>query len=496
MKIKEFIMPFLFGLIGIFAFSPFSIKLLIYLSYAYLIHLVLFSKTSTLSKIFAWGIGHWGFGMSWIIVSIYYYGETHILAASLIFMFLIILLSIVFTCPIYLIRKLSKFALFNNIITKTFYVSSFILLIELTKYYFLNGVPWLIPGNIFLDTYFQNIYDYFGVSFASFTIYLLCALLVFNIDNKAIYPIALIIIVSVIPESKVVDDEVNYPVSIIQPSSDPFLKYDDNYSNKIEENLIDLINKTSIDSKLIVLPEAELPYTLQDTRFKNFLNSAPQSKQIVMGAWSFDDFKLYNTVYSSKYGDIYKKRHLVPFGEYIPFFSFLRGLIDFFDLPMSNVEKGPKSQLNIDSVRNNDGNPSNFGGIATPICFDIAFGNTVRKMNKSSLFMINVSNDTWFGRSIGPHHHLSIARIRAIENNRWIIRAANDGYSAIIANNGTIVDYLDKESRGVINSKINNTMKERTFFNKYGYVLPYFIVFLLILWQSYGLYVYFNKKYS
>ena len=92
-------------------------------------------------------------------------------------------------------------------------------MIELTKYHFLNGVPWLIPGNIFLDTYFQNIYDYFGVSFASFTVYLLCALLVFNIDNKAIYPIVLLIIVSVIPESKVVDDEVNYAVSIIQPSS-------------------------------------------------------------------------------------------------------------------------------------------------------------------------------------------------------------------------------------------------------------------------------------
>ena len=71
MKIKKFIMPFLFGLIGIFAFSPFSIKFLIYVSYAYLIHLVLFSKTSTLSKVFAWGVGHWGFGMSWVIVSIY-----------------------------------------------------------------------------------------------------------------------------------------------------------------------------------------------------------------------------------------------------------------------------------------------------------------------------------------------------------------------------------------------------------------------------------------
>ena len=61
------------------------------------------------------------------------------------------------------------------------------------------------------------------------------------------------------------------------------------------------------------------------------------------------------------------------------------------------------------------------------ICFDIAFSNTVRKSNKSSYFMINISNDTWFGESIGPYHHLDITRVRAIENNKWIIRSTNDG---------------------------------------------------------------------
>ena len=207
-----------------------------------------------------------------------------------------------------------------------------------------------------------------------------------------------------------------------------------------------------------------------------------------MGAWSYENSKLYNTVYNAKSGENYKKRHLVPFGEYIPFLGFLRGLIDFFDLPMSNVQKGPKNQKNIDMVIENDDSLFSKGGIASPICFEIAFQNTVRKMNKSSNFMINVSNDTWFGNSIGPYHHLNIARVRAIENNKWIIRATNDGFSAIISNNGTIVDILNKGKTGLINGKINLNSDNRTIFSKYGYVVSYLIVFLIIIFQIYQAY--------
>ena len=109
-------------------------------------------------------------------------------------------------------------------------------------------------------------------------------------------------------------------------------------------------------------------------------------------------------------------------------------------------------------------------------------------MNKSSNFMINVSNDTWFGNSIGPYHHLNIARVRAIENNKWIIRSTNDGFSAIISNNGTIVDILNKGKTGIINSKINLNSDNRTIFSKYGYVVSYLIVFLLIIFQIYQVY--------
>ena len=118
MRIKKYILPFLFGLIGIFAFSPFSIKVLIYVSYAYLIRLILYSKNSVISKVFVWGLGHWGFGMSWLIVSIYYYGETHIIMALIIFLLLVILLTTVFTCPLYLIKKLLKYTYFKSNIIK------------------------------------------------------------------------------------------------------------------------------------------------------------------------------------------------------------------------------------------------------------------------------------------------------------------------------------------------------------------------------------------
>ena len=100
--------------------------------------------------------------------------------------------------------------------------------------------------------------------------------------------------------------------------------------------------------------------------------------------------------------------------------------------------------------------------------------------------MINISNDTWFGDSIGPHHHLEIARIRSIENDKWTIRATNDGYSAFISNNGTIVSYLNKGEVGILEDYID-LRESRSFYNLYGFIFPYVIIFIslkmyMIVW--------------
>ena len=482
MKILNFIIPALFGLIGIFAFAPFSIKFLIFISYGYLIRLLISNNNGVFWKVFCWGLGHWGLGMSWIIVSVYYYGETTIAMSSIIYILLVVILTLIFTSPLLILKSALSFTKINNNFFSVLFISSIFTISEFSRYFFLNGVPWLIPGNIFLDTISQNIYPSFGVTAASFFIYFICALFIVYSNNKIFYVSAAILVISLLPFSPADETKDGIKVSIVQPASDPFLKYDDNYYLKIEDNLNKLIDTVSKDSELVVLPEAELPYSQNSIRFIDFLKNTEISEKIILGAWKYDDAKLYNAIYSPRYNESYKKIHLVPFGEYIPFIEGLRGIINFFDLPMSNVSHGSQLQENIRILDNIP--------ISSPICFDIAFPNTVRKMNKSSLLMINVSNDTWFGNSIGPYHHLSIARVRSIENNRYTIRATNDGISAIISNKGTIVTLLDKGKSGILEGNVK-LIKDSTFYSRNGHlffiILSFIIVlipFLKIIWKK------------
>ena len=482
MKILNFIIPALFGLIGIFAFAPFSIKFLIFISYGYLIRLLISNNNGVFWKVFCWGLGHWGLGMSWIIVSVYYYGETTIAMSSIIYILLVVILTLIFTSPLLILKSALSFTKINNNFFSVLFISSIFAISEFSRYFFLNGVPWLIPGNIFLDTISQNIYPIFGVTAASFFIYFICALFIVYSNNKIFYVSAAILIISLLPFSPADEIKDGIKVSIVQPASDPFLKYEDNYYLKIEDNLNKLIDTVSKDSELVVLPEAELPYSQNSIRFIDFLKNTEISEKIILGVWKYDDAKLYNAIFSPRYNEAYKKIHLVPFGEYIPFIEGLRGIINFFDLPMSNVSHGSQLQENIRILDNIP--------ISSPICFDIAFPNTVRKMNKSSLLMINVSNDTWFGNSIGPYHHLSIARVRSIENNRYTIRATNDGISAIISNKGTIVTLLDKGKSGILEGNVK-LIKNSTFYSRNGHlffiILSFIIVlipFLKIIWKK------------
>ena len=482
MKILNFIIPALFGLIGIFAFAPFSIKFLIFISYGYLIHLLISNNNGVFWKVFCWGLGHWGLGMSWIIVSVYYYGETTIAMSSIIYILLVVILTLIFTSPLLILKSALSFTKINNNFFSVLFISSIFVISEFSRYFFLNGVPWLIPGNIFLDTISQNIYPIFGVTAASFFIYFICALFIVYSNNKISYVSAAILIISLLPFSPADETKDGIKVSIVQPASDPFLKYEDNYYLKIEDNLNKLIDTVSKDSELVVLPEAELPYSQNSIRFIDFLKNTEISEKIILGVWKYEDAKLYNAIFSPRYNEAYKKIHLVPFGEYIPFIEGLRGIINFFDLPMSNVSHGSQLQENIRILDNIP--------ISSPICFDIAFPNTVRKMNKSSLLMINVSNDTWFGNSIGPYHHLSIARVRSIENNRYTIRATNDGISAIISNKGTIVTLLDKGKSGILEGNVK-LIKNSTFYSRNGHlffiILSFIIVlipFLKIIWKK------------
>ncbi len=151
----------------------------------------------------------------------------------------------------------------------------------------------------------------------------------------------------------------------------------------------------------------------------------------------------------------YVKRRLVPFGEYVPLEGVLRGLIEFFDLPMSHAEAGAWRQppLTIGTASAN-----------MAICYEIVYPELVRDPVD---VLLTISNDTWFGASIGPHQHMAIARMRALENGRWLLRATNNGITAIVDADGVIRDRLPQFKAGVLTGEYRE-MTGRTPFNLLG----------------------------
>ena len=126
----------------------------------------------------------------------------------------------------------------------------------------------------------------------------------------------------------------------------------------------------------------------------------------------------------------YRKERLVPFGEYLPLERWLRGTIAFFDLPMPAMNPGPSGQRPIRAVGTVIGNA---------ICYEIIYADLVAQQARDSELLLTVSNDTWFGESIGPLQHLQMARLRALENGRYVVRATSNGVTAVIDQYGQVV---------------------------------------------------------
>ncbi|PTY36990.1 apolipoprotein N-acyltransferase [Saccharospirillum sp. MSK14-1] len=192
------------------------------------------------------------------------------------------------------------------------------------------------------------------------------------------------------------------------------------------------------DVDLMLWPEAAL--TARPERLSTYLSQLDQlgldrNQGIVTGIINSEDGRFFNTLlgFGTASGE-YRKQHLVPFGEYLPFDAQLRGLINFFSIPMSTMSPAQTPQRTM---------PWNYAGqtrqLAPVICYEAAYPGLVRQLARDSDLLIMVSNDAWFGDSLAPHQHLQITRMRAIENGRDIVRATQNGISALIDARGRIV---------------------------------------------------------
>ncbi|MBD62850.1 MAG: apolipoprotein N-acyltransferase [Gammaproteobacteria bacterium] len=462
------------GSITSIAFSPFDVKPIIILSLAILIYSIQTSINffEAFKRSFVWGLCYWISGTGWLIVSIYYYGNTYLSVSILLIVLMGIMLSITFITPISFIKIL---ATNQNVIKKSLIFAALLTLMELSRFFLLGGSsPWLLPGLVFTNTFAQISFPIIGIYGASFIIYFLSSILALSIfyKNRNILILSIFCLIIFIPKfhSAQVNSSKALDIGIVQPSLDPFKKYEYGGAYNIEETLLNITNQiTKVD--LIIWPESPLPYVSSNSKMQNLIDRIDNESMIISGAWTYEDNNLLNSMILIGENQSYSKRHLVPFGEYVPFEDQLRGLINFFDLPMSSISKGKSNQA---LFKVNDFH------VLGLICFDVAFPLSFLKEFRNADFIINISNDTWFGKSYGPHQHLQIVKARAIESNKWIARGTSDGISTIVDNKGTIVEKLSKGKTGFIVGTIYSTNKS-TIFYSFGYlIVPLASLFILL----------------
>jgi len=194
------------------------------------------------------------------------------------------------------------------------------------------------------------------------------------------------------------------------------------------------------DSKLVIWPEVAIP-SVSD-REETYIRSLQQISQrnaqtIVFGILereyvSANESRIYNSVIAinGQQREVYRKRHLVPFGEYFPVPSFVRNWMRMMSLPFSDLTPGADEQALLSTA----------GGtrLTVAICYEDSYGAEMLYAMPEAGLIVNVSNDAWFGDSIAPHQHLQIARMRSLEVGRESVRATNTGISAFIDARGRV----------------------------------------------------------
>ena len=203
---------------------------------------------------------------------------------------------------------------------------------------------------------------------------------------------------------------------------------------------------------LVVWPETAIPYFAAQVR--PFLRAAGDEAKrrgyvLFAGLLSFDppSGQTYNSVVriaSARSADapsFYHKRHLVPFSESIPFATVLAPAARWLGYPAESFASGAEWQP-----------PLEVGGheIAVSICYEITFGAASARVLGNSALLVNVSNDAWFGRTAGPHQHFQMARMRALELGRWLVRSTNTGISALVTPGGRVADSIPAFETGVM----------------------------------------------
>lgn len=449
------------GVMLMLAFAPFSIFPFAVLAPVGLLALINHATQKRAFWLgFAFGIGFFGSGVYWIFISISRFGDVNAFLSFLITAALIAFLSIYPGAACYTINRYFNH---NERLKWMLAFPAVWVLSEWVRSWLFTGFPWLLVGYSQTNSPLKGYAPIFGVYGISLAVMVTSGLLfaVIQAVRKAdyfrsyLYLLGIVTLwtvgglLSLIPWTEPSGAPVKF--SLVQGNIPQSLKWDPENVALSLNTYRALSEKSWGKVNIIIWPEVAIPLPINNAQF--FLDEMAQDAAASHTTLIFgipepapNGSGYFNTLIAmGEHNSFYRKRLLVPFGEYVPMQKLFARAFDFMNVPMSNMVPGMPHQppLQIGDIK-----------ILPSICYEIAYPDFTRSTDPTINFILTVTNDAWFGDSSAKAQHLQMATMRSLEMARPGMFVSNDGITATISPKGMLEDTAPLHQGAVLTTSL------------------------------------------
>jgi len=433
------VIAFLGGTATVFAFAPFELHPLAFLTFALLVHLWVQAPPRRCAWIGFWfGLGLFGAGVSWVYVSLHQFGGMPAPLAVFATAVLCAFLALFPAAAGWLQARVPAGAAVRACVL----VPAAWVLFEWLRGWIFTGFPWLAVGYGAAGWPLQGYAPLGGVYALSFITLSVAGMLWLIVRQKPKVVFAAIALTVVLAGEALRHVQWTAPAgepvttALLQGNIEQEMKFRPERYARILETYATLAEATQ--ARLIVFPETAVPgfFDRVDPAYLRRLEAAAKRNDgdLLLGVpYRRGRNEYYNSVLTlgTSPSQAYHKVHLVPFGEFVP--PGFRWTLDLLSIPLSDFSRGALAQPPLEVAGQR---------VAVNVCYEDAFGHEIARRVPEATLLVNVSNVAWFGDSLAPAQHLQIARLRAIETGRMHLAATNTGITAAIDRDGRVLKRL------------------------------------------------------
>jgi len=421
-------------------FAPFEYALVAPLSLAVLFLLWLTAGPLPAALLGFWfGIGAFGVGVSWVYVSLHDFGQMPAPLAILAVVIFVLMMSGYIAATGWLQSCCRQH---GSAVRLLLVMPACWILGEWLRGWLFSGFPWLYLGYGLIDTPLAALAPAGGVLAVGAAGAVCGAAIMMLVTGPLRDRVLAVCTLVIVGAGVLVLDRIEFVQSTGKPLRIAIIQQNVSLERKWSADNLEAIAQDYLSvsrqveqADLIVWPEAALPlyYDQIPPAYLTQLRALPAD--ILLGVLERSRNNERTEFFNSALGlgvvdSMYRKQRLVPFGEFLPFRPLFSWVLNYLNIPMSDFAAWPTAQL-----------PMRLAGqpVGVSICYENEFGHLIRKSLPASAVLINLSEEGWFGNSLAPHQRLQMARMRAMESGRALIRASNNGLSALISAKGNLL---------------------------------------------------------